>query len=300
MPLIGIVDPSHDERAADEPGRLPVWIPRDELVARAATEGPMWSPWSYELLTAALEEWQDRDYLSTTMLTGGCSRSNIIERRADFVLTVDSLYASLMGTLIHRTLEYNARPGASVENRFFTELEYQAGRKVTLSCSPDIVTATALGDYKKTENPPAYQYPWRSHTAQVNVNRYIVNHARDWEGELAFNPRTAHIQELYLVYLGPKGPKTLVCTKKQPVTFKNGKEGTRSLPYVWTDDECEEYIFPRLAALELALDAYPEWPDSFTDETPGFEGPPGWACPGKPWCSLPDCLAKRYPNGLTW
>jgi hypothetical protein len=49
----------------------------------------------------------------------------------------------------------------------------------------------------------------------------------------------------------------------------------------------------------MGLEAYPEWPAGLED-MPGFEGPAGWACPGKPLCSLPNCLAKRYPNGLVW
>ena len=60
----------------------------------------------------------------------------------------------------------------------------------------------------------------------------------------------------------------------------------------------EAELFPRVKAMAQALASYPEWP--FEEEAPGFEGPAGWACPGKPWCSLPNCLAKRYPNGLKW
>ena len=38
------------------------------------------------------------------------------------------------------------------------------------------------------------------------------------------------------------------------------------------------------------------------EDYPGFEGPPGWQCPGPPLCWLlpTQCLAKRYPTGLVW
>src|SRR6266498_4049846 len=66
MPLIGLVNPSHDERAADEPGRLSKWIPLEDLLPLAEDPpgGPKWAPWTYELIRAALEEWQERDYIS--------------------------------------------------------------------------------------------------------------------------------------------------------------------------------------------------------------------------------------------
>jgi hypothetical protein len=91
----------------------------------------------------------------------------------------------------------------------------------------------------------------------------------------------------------------MVCTKATPITYKNGNTGTKQLPEVWDDTAVEDYVIPRLTGMLKALKAYPEWPSDL-GEYPGFEGPEGWGCPGKPWCSLPDCLAKRWPNGLVW
>jgi hypothetical protein len=306
MPLLGLVDPSHTERKNDEPGRLPKWLSVEDLLAEAAVAKPKWSPWPYELLNAAIEQWQERDYISTTMLTGGCGRSSIIERKEPFIETVDNLYAVTRGTLIHEALQYAARPNSLAEARFFTTIKLPKSKlDVEFSCSPDIITwnPNGLGDYKMTENPPNF-YPWKSHTRQVQFNQWVVRHSEKWtmDGEpfdLPFDPREWRPEHLYLVYLGPKGPVTMEVEHTREVLSPKGTPVKRKVPYIWDDETVTDELLPRLRAVVAALNAYPDWP--FKDEEPpGFEGPPGWACPGRPWCMLPNCLAKRYPDGLVW
>lgn len=308
MPLVGVIDPSHNERAEDEPGRLPRWLPVDDLLARAATADPGWSPWPYELLQAAVGEWQERDYLSTSMFSG-CGRGTVLERREPFIYSVDEMYAALRGTLTHYALQYAHRPNSLAEARFWTTINIKGLREpIELSCSPDIITwnPDGLGDYKVTENPPQNNYPWVSHKNQVFSNQWLVRHAERWalDGEpfdLPFNPREWQPTSLYLVYLGPKGPKTLEVKKTREVPNpKNTGMVKRSLPYIPDDEEVEAMLFPKVKAMAQALAAYPEWPFKDDEEPAGFTGPPGWACPGKPWCSLPGCLAKRYPGGMFW
>jgi hypothetical protein len=309
--LVGIIDPSHAEREDDEPGRLPRWMSLEELLSTAEDPpgGPKWAPWTWETIHAALSEWQERDYISVTMLVGDCGRSKVIERKEDFVLSIDTLYAALRGTQVHRTLESGCRPGGLAEARFFARLRVPKieGRH-ELSCRPDLITtlgSPTLWDYKVVRDAPAYQYPRKEHTRQVNFNRYIVNHAERWElpdggvqGDMPFDPRTLVFEHLALVYLSDKWPKVMECTKPTDVTFKNGKKGKRNLPYVWSDEEVLDELSPRLKGMLLALGAYPEWPEGL-EEYPGFEGPPGWQCPGPPRCYL-KCVAKSWPNGLIW
>lgn len=308
MPLIGLVDPTHDERKHDEPGRLPHWQPREDFLAQFAAAHPKYSPWTYELASTALDQWEDRDYISTTMLVGGCARSKVLERKEPFILDIDSLWASFKGTLTHQMLQFSARPGALAEARFFTTIYIKGAGGIEVSCSPDLVTQNpnAVVDYKAPSDDrsiPMYGYPWQSHIDQLQFNRYIVNHAEHWtlpEGEeLPFNPRTLEFEHLYVVYIGSRGPKVIECQKSIPWTFKNGNEGTKKVPDIWADDQVEDELVPRTRAMVRALKAYPEWPDKLEEE-PGFEGPPGWRCPCRPWCKLPDCLAKRYPDGLVW
>lgn len=300
MPLVGIVDPSHDELSSNEPGRYPRWFTREEVLTRALNADPKWSPWPYELLTGILSEFQDRDYISVTMITDGCPRSSVIERKEDYILPISKLYASYRGTLFHAMLENHARPNSIAEHRFHTTVDGLA-----LSCSPDLVTPDGLWDWKMTENPPTFGYPWKKHTQQVQWNRYIVNNCERWEhqGEqnpdLPFNPRTANIRNLVVVYLGPKGPKPILVEKSMPYTTPNGKSIKRKQPHVLTDEEVLEAIRPRLRNMSMALEAYPRWPKGLEDE-PGWAGPASWDCPGPPLCYLPDCAAKRWPNGLMW
>lgn len=303
MPLVGLIDPSHGERAEHNDGRYPVWLPIGEVLDTAATASPKWSPWTYELIASAIAEWQERDYISTTMLVGGCARSAVIERREDYVLSLDSLYASLRGTQIHRTLEGTSRPGSVAEARFFTTQYVSGFGDVQVSCSPDLITPDGtLWDYKVTENPPTFGYPFKKHTLQLQFNRYIVNHAEKWTmgGEafdIPLNPRTMDFTHLAIVYLGPKGPKVIECMASREVVTPNNRTIKRKMPDIWSDEKVEAEFMPRLEAMVRALAAYPEWPDGVEDV---WGGKPGWKCPGPPLCYLPNCAAKRWPDGLVW
>jgi hypothetical protein len=305
MPLVGLVDPSYDEREEDEPGRLPRWMTLHEVLEASATADPSWSPWPYEMLNGAISEWQERDYISTSLLTGGCSRGKVIERLEDIILTVDEMYASLRGTLVHRALQFASRPNSLAEARFFTTVKLPGLREsIEVSCSPDIITwnPNSLGDYKVTESPPS-RYPWKGHTNQVTWNQYIVRHAERWTMndqpfDLPFDNRAWVPEHLYLVYLGPKRPETMEVMKTIDVKTPTNRTVRRRMPYIAPDKDIEAALFPRIKAMSQALASYPEWP--WDEEVPGFEGPPGWACPGSPWCKLPNCTAKRWPNGLWW
>lgn len=296
MPVAGVSDPSHKERKTDEPGRLPNWFTPDQLLHRAAGAEPGWGPWSYELLAAALAHIQERgDNISTTALTSACPRSTVLERKESYIADLDNLWRAFRGTLIHRTLELSARPGAVAETRFFAELP-NGGE---LSCSPDLIEGFTMWDYKNTKQNPSYNYPYRSHTTQLQVNRWVVNNATRWEKDdkpfdIPFNPRELNFRHLVVMYLDIDGPKPLE-TPYRKVTLPDGKFVRE--PYIWSDDEVLEWVTPRYDALRSALDAYPEWPDGVEEV---WGGEPGYTCPGPPLCKLPNCLAKRFPHGLVW
>lgn len=303
MPLAGLVLPTHAERKEKGAvGRLPQWVTPDELLEMAAAWEPKASPWPYELLNAAIQNWQERDYISTTMLTGGCPRGTVIERKEDFILEVDQLYASLKGTLGHRTLEHGVRPGAVAEARFTTTVWVPSYGDVEFSCSPDIVTPNSLGDWKYTETPPSFDYPYRKHTDQLQLNRWVVNHAENWtlDGkpfDMPFNPRTWVCEHLWVTYLGPKEPKVIEVVKSVDHRTPNNKVVKRKKPYIMPDEQLEEtLLMPRLAAMVRALEAYPNWPAGVEDV---WGGEATWDCPGPPLCYLPNCLAKRR-RALTW
>lgn len=306
MGLIGFVDPSHDERALAKWGRKPNWLTTEELLAESLRRGPKWSPWSYELIQMVLQHHQARDYISTSMLTGGCMRANVIERREDYIDDLDQRYAPSMGSAIHAILDAARRPSAICEWRFFTLID-----GLEFSCSPDYIDPDRglLADYKKTENPPSWGYPYRHHKEQVNLNRWVVNHATRWlspgttvddpQQPLPVDPRTIVFRELTVVYLGPKGPKTMLIEETREGKTPNGQPKKTKEPAVWSDKVVRKFLDPRLEAMEMALASYPQWPSGL-ETYPGWEGGATWACPGSPMCFLPNCLAKRWPGGLVW
>ena len=294
MPMVGVVLPNHKERKSDAPGRYPKWASVDDVMADAEVAGPKASPWPYELVSALIGAHQERGArLSVTTLTGGCMRGNIIERKEDYIGTLDGAYPALRGTMIHRTLELVSRPGSLAEWRFYVDVDGQE-----ISGSPDLITYDTIWDWKTTENPPAYSYMYDGHKRQLNYNRFIFNNASKWDAPAGhdplrpdLDPHHTRIQHLAIVYLGPKGPKVLEAEKKGPTRF--------NVPDVWTDQEVLADLRPRMQAWDMAWNSYPTWPAGLED-MPGWAGPPEWTCPGPPLCYLPNCMAKRYPNGLVW
>lgn len=306
MPLIGVVDPSHKEMARDSLGRMPEWLPLDAAVAAAEATGTKWSPWTYELMAAMFGEYQDRQSrISASSLVDHCARADVIKRKADYVEDLESLYVPFRGTMIHRTLELYGHTEAIVEHRFFTDV---AGE--TISCSPDHLSRTTLTDYKVTETPPQYNNPWRNHTEQVQFNAFICRNATRWRrsgdsldgdedfSSLPFDPRESPASKLVVMYLAPKWPKALLVEKTTDYfDFKKGKEVRGKQPFVMSDDQVLDVLVPRVEMFRKGLEAYPEWPDGAEKV---WGGDPGWRCPGYPLCRLPNCLAKRWPNRLTW
>lgn len=299
MPLIGLVDPSHYERSHHKPGRLPRWYSVDEILAMAHEDNPKWAPWPFELVHAALKEHQERgDRISTSALTAPCPRGEIVKRKMDYIGTLDSMYLPVRGTMVHKMLEGYARLGSIAEIRFYTTVD-----GIEISCSPDLLTEKALYDYKVTDSPPLFDYPYRHHTEQVQFNAFIVRHAEKWETadgkhvDLPFDPREFPVEHAVVVYLGPKGPKVIETTRKQEFVTPTGVHKEAKRPFVWPDDEVLAELRPRIHAMHNAFEVFPNWPEGAEDV---WGGEPSYHCPGPPLCNLPDCPARRYPDNLVW
>ena len=317
--LVGIVDPSHWERAHAKAGRLPNWLTLDEALLASQAPNPKWSPWVFELIQAALGEHQERGKrLSTTTLTSPCPRADVLKRSVDYIGSLDDMYAALRGTMVHRTLESYARLGAIAEGRFYTTVD-----GIELSGSPDLVTEDTVYDYKVPTDAtgvPSFGYPFRHQTEQLMLNAFILRHAEKWDypGPLPFDPRDNPATHAVIVYLGPKGPKVIEYQISQDFVTPAGVTKRAPRPYVWRDEEVlAGYddgdrklggMRARLHLMKQALDFYPEWPPSWVDADTEEEytaeqvwgGEPGWLCPGPPICRLPDCLARRRPENYVW
>jgi len=323
MPLVGLVDPSHYERAHAKAGRLPNWLTLEEALLYSQAPNPRWSPWTFEMIQAALGEHQERGKrLSTTSLTSACPRSAVLERSVDYIGDLDSMYAALRGTLVHRTLESYTRMGAIPETRFYTTID-----GIEISGSPDLLTEDTVFDYKVPTDQsgvPSFGYPFRSQTEQLMMNAFICRHAERWDlpeylDSLPFDPREHPVTHAVIVYIGPKLPKIIEYEVSQEFVTPAGITKKAKRPYVWSDaevlggrdDEDRKLggMRARLHLMKLALDSYPDWPEPWEDVDTGqvyhAEAVWGgmnktWDCPGPPVCRLPDCLARRRPGMYTW
>lgn len=317
MPLVGIVDPSHKEsRRKEKPGRLPNWYSVEEVLDRVE-ESLKWAPWTWEIIDAVLAETQESgDLIRSSSLVAACPRADVIKRKADYVTDLKNLYIPFRGTMVHRTLERHVHRGLAVaEARFYTTID-----GIPVTCSPDYLSATTLLDYKVTDTPPAYNYPYTHHKEQVEFNAFVARHAEKWDlpesiDTIPFDPRENPVKHVGVVYLGPKFVKVLEIEKTEEVFTRTGKFKKATVPFVWNDKLTLAVFRPRIHMLRNALESFPEWPDSWTDfdninKKTGepkvwtaeevWGGEPGWQCPGPPLCALPDCLARRWPHRMTW
>ncbi len=303
MPMVGIVDPSRKE-AMPHVEELPAWVTPERALDILANQELGDSQWTLELAHAALAGVQDRgDMISTTAMLG-CVRSEIMGRREDYVGDLNELWASLRGTLMHRTLELSTPEGRISEVRFTTEID-----GIEVSCAPDHLTETALLDYKvpTDQNSIPMSYLYGNQVEQLMMNAYVARNAVSWDAEwLPFDPRENPVNKVGIVFIGPKRPKVMLYKRGETVTRKNGTKGTARFPYVWTDSETLEVFRPRIHLFANALESYPDWPEPWTDANTGevwtaekvWGGAEGWECPGWPVCKFGTCLAKR--KVLTW
>lgn len=282
--------------------------------------------WTWELLSAMFQtsvahpSHVDASRISTTVLTQDCLRSVALDRFNDYTVTPDDLWASFRGTMFHKQLEQYAASTSYGEARFFvTDLGVQipAVKKAirlkkdrSFSGSPDLVDPMAgtLYDYKRTKEVPRYSYVYDNHIQQLNVNRWLVDHADTVEvveprlpGEPGYDGLIAvrvdergviyatwdlldpevrarfvpvEWQELVIVYVDDRGPKPIAVTKSIDVP-KVGGQGTKKarVADVWSDETAETFIAEKYIAARAAL------------TTGSAPIPAGWEGQSKPLCN---------------
>jgi hypothetical protein len=322
MPVRGVIDPSHKEANKHQQGRAPYWYTPEELMQISRLEGPKWSSWTYELIEVALEDYfsgREHTRVSVTSMLG-CPRSTVVERKEDYITSMEDFWPAIRGTQVHRTLEDAAREGAIAEGHFLAEVD-----GIEVSAVIDLLTPDGdMFDYKTSDTAPSW-YPYRGQTLQMMYNAFVVRHAhrfttKDGEvygtkpdklrpGQVYVGPDIVvpEVKSASLVYLTPKKPSIITIEKKQPWTTPNGRQTEKKQPYIWSDEEVldghmaghedEPGLRERVTVLRKALDIYPDFPPEASEV---WGGPHGYACPGKPWCNFPNCLAKRYPHALMW
>lgn len=238
---------------------------------------------TFELLAAIFAQQQNRDYISTTVLTGACLRSTFYERSVDYAQDPEKLFPSFRGTMYHGQLEKNAHlPHTIEEARYFVELP-----EGWLSGSPDLldVDQGILYDYKTSKEVPRFNYAYKDHCDQMNINRWLIDHAdyvvyrgeqydlapqQEMLDKLDAEEQDAYIEtcgyhrskfvpeqwtDLVVVYLDSSGPKPIGVTKSIQVPKKNG-DGTKAMRVLdlWEDEFAETLIRERYVEAQLALE----------------------------------------------
>lgn len=280
MPLAGIVCTCNRE------------FPTNEAVLDHLSNRGTGCDMTYELAASILATLQNReDRISTTTLTAKCLRSTSLQRHFPYTESLAGRWASFRGTMYHGQLEVYSHPASIAEARYHMELPGLG----PFSGSPDLVDPKqgVLYDYKTNKENPRYDYPWKDHVEQVNVNRWLVDHATsvEWQGDTydlsnplhrrTFVPDSWH--SLVLVYIDDRGAKPLTCTRSEKVKCQNGNYRNARVPDIWTDATVEELVHRKYAAAKEALSiesrAIPPVP-------PGFEY---WA---HPLCGF--CPVKKH------
>lgn len=269
----------------------------DHLVSRRNT-----CEWTYELAAAMLHNnvqhvsHSDPAHISTTVLTSKCLRQTALDRSNTYIIRLEDLYASFRGTAVHAQLEQFISPGSYGEVRFIVPdlgkqipwLKQALPRKNrSFSGSPDLVDPIVglLFDYKRTKEVPRFNSVWPDHVEQLNINRWLVDHADfvsaparasspnpgeaddngdgTWTYDLSKPEVRARFvpvewQELIIVYVDDRGPKPITVTESVDVPTQAGAASpTKKVrrPTIWSDERVEEYIATKYVEAREALTA---------------------------------------------
>lgn len=256
--------------------------------------------YTYEVLNAMYGASQDRgDNISTTAVITSCMRSEVLRRKTDYTEHPDDMWAAFKGTLTHAVLERNIAPGDWGEVRVWAPVPGYEGRFI--SCRPDLVSPKhgILWDYKTAKRIPQWGHVWGDQEAQLQVNRWIIDHAvhvgdefgvKEIGNQVILDNRPEEWTSLRIVYITDETMDVHEVTQSIDVPNKSG-DGThkKRVPDIWSDEEVLDFMLPRYEELMYALQSYPEYipaiPQDIEErgETWGRKFPCGW-CPVRAEC----------------
>lgn len=276
-----------------------VFLPTDKCLDCALTRNNGCN-YTYEVLKAmygADQTEQRGDNVSTTTLLTSCPRQTVLERKTDFIAHPDDLWAAFKGTLTHEVLRDNIGPGDWGEVRVWARVpdtdEY-------ISCRPDLVSPRQgiLWDYKTAKRIPNFGHIWPNQEAQLQINRWIIDHAVGWGDEgpsdkktwSSFGPemRPQEWTSLRIVYITDETMAVHEVTKRIRVPNKTREgEHTEIVPDIWSDEQVLDYMMPRWEELTRAFAGWPEHvppiPEEIGADAWGRKFPCGW-CPVRDEC----------------
>lgn len=216
------------------------------------------APFPYPIAASMLEDPQRPDEgLSVTQLLSGCVRCKVLQACEDYTEDIEDLWHRWRGTQFHGVLERNAPPDTISEVRFYADMPYNLG---VVHGQPDLIWPShqTIVDLKTTKRIPQWG-PWPNHAEQLNLYRWLITHAKRWDGELPIDLGFLDIRRLVVWYADGEGCKPLECTTGKQVATKAGAKNpykTVREPNIWSDEEVEAFLVGRYEDLSNALDLY--------------------------------------------
>lgn len=251
----------------------------ESVMARAKAD-PFWK-YPYPILAGMLDEEdtlaRPTEGLSVTTLNYWCLRCQVLQKYEDYIVDLEGEWAKFRGHTYHSLLEKYQFPGSISEVRFYAPVPGVEGGSIHGKMDTVIPMADGtwtIADLKTTTEVPKYDAPYQDHVRQLQMYRYLVNHATRWDADLGdIVPSEMRITRLGLWYVDDKGPKPLeIRSKTQVPTGKGSKYPTKTVkvPNIWSDEECEAVLVDRYVEVAEAFAGY-EYDKSLPPYPPGFD-----------------------------
>lgn len=173
--------------------------------------------YSYPLIKGMVENEGRPPSISTTQISG-CHREIAIKMKNNVYTTPP--YWAFRGSLTHQLIERYKRKNTEVEKQVETLI---ANKKVTTRPDLLIPEMGKIIEYKTTKAVPKYNHPYKNHTIQLNIQKYIIERELDIE-----------ISSLEVQYM-------------------DMAVGKRCQAKLWTDGQIEHYILPKIEQLYNVL-----------------------------------------------
>jgi PD-(D/E)XK nuclease superfamily len=231
--------------------------------------------------------------ISVTTLKESCLRSAVLSAKLPYAEDPRDMYARWFGTGAHAMVEPHMPPGCYGEVRFWMWWGDEL-----VSGKPDLVDREhgLIYDYKTAKELPRYGQPWPDHAIQLQLYRYLIDHAvgvgddpnpDTWADPSDFQPPDWEV--LYVTYLAKEGTVTLPVTRSEEWVKKDGTPAARKrrVPDIWTDEQVEAYVAPRMEQLVAGFELGQVPPVPI-----GWENLTGWKC--VKFCPVKDeCMAMQ-------
>lgn len=223
--------------------------------------------------------------VSVTHVLKGCLSCKILQAYEPYTLDLDAGLSAWRGTQFHALLEEHAAPGDVVERRFWAHIP---GTEYVVHGKPDIIraypcpegndtTPAVIIDLKTTQSVPTWDTPWADHVEQLMDYTWLVRHSFRHEGDIDWVPASLKFKGAVIWYMTDTNGKTIfkpleVRRKVDVATKPSAKWPSKTVkePFIWTDEEVEAILVPKVIEHCSAMQEYEE-SGKLPPYAPGFD-----------------------------